>query len=124
MKAAIFDAPHQMHVGPWEEPTYGPDEVLIAVKAAGICAGDLYIYSGKNPYAEYPIIGGHEICGVVEATGSNVSQVAVDHLVVVEPFLSCGHCYPCRVGKPNCCANIQIIGVHRAGVSSDDNVEA
>jgi L-gulonate 5-dehydrogenase len=115
MKAAIFDAPRQMHVGPWEKPTYGPDEVLIAVKAAGICAGDLYIYSGKNPYTEYPIIGGHEICGVVEATGSNVSRVAVGQLVVVEPFLSCGHCYPCRVGKPNCCANIQIIGVHRAG---------
>jgi L-gulonate 5-dehydrogenase len=85
------------------------------VKAAGICAGDLYIYTGKNPYAKYPIIGGHEICGEVVATGSNVSGFEAGCLVVVEPFISCGHCYPCRVGKPNCCANLQIIGVHRAG---------
>src|SRR5213083_1817782 len=44
MKASIFDAPQKKHVGDWESPRPGPDEVLIAVKAAGICAGDLYIY--------------------------------------------------------------------------------
>jgi L-gulonate 5-dehydrogenase len=115
MKAAIFDAPHQMHVGEWKRAELGPDDVLVSVKAAGICAGDLYIYTGKNPYAKYPIIGGHEICGEVAATGSNVPGLEAGRLVVVEPFISCGHCYPCRVGKPNCCANLQIIGVHRAG---------
>jgi L-gulonate 5-dehydrogenase len=115
MKAAIFDAPHQMRIGFWEEPKSGADDVVISVEAAGICAGDLYIYSGKNPYTKYPVIGGHEICGIVKAKGSNVSQLAEGQLVVVEPFLSCGYCYPCRVGKPNCCANIQIIGVHQAG---------
>lgn len=115
MKAAIFDAPHQMHVGHWGNPEVGLDDVLVSVKAAGICAGDLYIYAGKNPYTKYPIIGGHEICGVVAGTGSNVTGLERGQLVVVEPFLSCGHCYPCRVGKPNCCANLQTIGVHRAG---------
>jgi len=115
MKAAIFDAPHQMHIGQWECPTPGPDDVLVSVKAAGICAGDLYIYWGKNPYAKYPIIGGHEICGAVEAVGSNVVRFKQGQLVVIEPFLSCGHCYPCRVGKPNCCEKIKIIGVHLAG---------
>jgi L-gulonate 5-dehydrogenase len=42
MKAAIFDAPHQMHVGHWGNPELGLDDVLVSVKAAGICAGDLY----------------------------------------------------------------------------------
>jgi 2-desacetyl-2-hydroxyethyl bacteriochlorophyllide A dehydrogenase len=115
MKAAIFDAPLQMHIGRWECPVPGPKEVLVSVKAAGICAGDLYIYSGKNPYTKYPVIGGHEICGTVEAVGSDVTRFKQGQLVVVEPFLSCGRCYPCRIGKPNCCANIQIIGVHLAG---------
>jgi L-gulonate 5-dehydrogenase len=115
MKAAIFDAPFRMHVGGWEQPAPGADEVLVAVKAAGICAGDMHIYSGKSPYAEFPIIGGHEICGTVERLGEQVSNFAAGQLVVVEPFLSCGTCYPCRIGKSNCCARLQIIGVHRPG---------
>jgi L-gulonate 5-dehydrogenase len=115
MKAAIFDAPREMRLTDWPTPAPGPDEVVIAVKAAGICAGDLYIYSGKNPYTQYPVIGGHEICGTVITAGKNVEPLDRNRLVVVEPFLSCGACYPCRVGKPNCCANLQIIGVHRPG---------
>ena len=115
MKAAIFDAPHEMRLGSWPTPEPGSEDVVMAVNAAGICAGDLYIYSGKNPYAQYPIIGGHEVCGAVVKVGSNVHTVAPGQLVVIEPFLSCGKCYPCRVGKPNCCANLQIVGVHRPG---------
>jgi len=90
MKAAIFDAPFRMHVGPWEQPVPGPDEVVVTVRAAGICAGDLHIYSGKSPYAQFPIIGGHEICGTVASLGEKVNGFAVGQLVVVEPFLSCG----------------------------------
>ena len=115
MKAAIFDAPFRMHVGFWEEPVPGPEEVVVAVKAAGICAGDMHIYAGKSPYAVFPIIGGHEICGAVASIGEKVRKFAFGQLVVVEPFLSCGVCYPCRIGKPNCCARLQIIGVHRPG---------
>jgi L-gulonate 5-dehydrogenase len=115
MKAAIFHAPHEMRLGSWPTPEPGSEDVVIAVNAAGICAGDLYIYSGKNPYAQYPIIGGHEVCGTVIKVGSNVRTVVPGQLVVIEPFLSCGKCYPCRVGKPNCCANLQIVGVHRPG---------
>jgi L-gulonate 5-dehydrogenase len=115
MKAAVFDAPQEMRLTEWPTPEPGPDEVLVAVKAAGICAGDLYIYSGKNPYTRYPVIGGHEICGTIVRAGKNVEPLDRNLLVVVEPFLSCGICYPCRVGKPNCCSNLQIIGVHQAG---------
>lgn len=115
MRAAIFDAPHRMRLAEWPTPEPGPDDVIVAISAAGICAGDLYIYSGKNPYTQYPIIGGHEICGTVAAAGANIKTFKKNQLVVIEPFLSCGSCYPCRIGKPNCCANLQIIGVHRAG---------
>lgn len=119
MKAAIFDAPQKMHVGDWETPRPAPYEVLVAVKAAGICAGDMYIYQGKNPYAAYPIIGGHEICGSVADVGANGRGLKAGQLVVVEPFLGCGTCYPCRIGKSNCCANLRIIGVHQAGGYAD-----
>jgi len=115
MRAAIMDAPHAMHVGDWKSPRPGPGEVLVAAQAAGICAGDMYFYLGKNPYAQYPQVCGHEVAGVVAELGAGVSGPAPGTQVVVEPFLGCGICYPCRIGKSNCCANLQIIGVHRPG---------
>jgi 2-desacetyl-2-hydroxyethyl bacteriochlorophyllide A dehydrogenase len=115
MRAAVFHAPGDIRVGDWPTPTPGPGEVVVAVAATGICAGDMYIYQGKNPYAAYPIIGGHEIAGVIAQVGGGVSGLSAGDPVVVEPFLSCGKCYPCRIGKGNCCAKLQIIGIHRAG---------
>ncbi len=115
MRAAIMHAPFHMEIGTWETPRPGPGEVLISVRAAGICAGDLYFYLGKNPYAVYPQICGHEIAGLVAEVGEGVTGLDPGMPVVVEPFLGCGTCYPCRIGKSNCCARLQIIGVHRPG---------
>jgi L-gulonate 5-dehydrogenase len=115
MKAAIFEAPQTMSVGERRTPEPRPGEVLVAVKATGICAGDMYIYQGRNPYATYPIVGGHEISGVVAGVGEGVVGWRTGEAVVVEPFIGCGKCYPCRVGKSNCCAQLQIIGMHRDG---------
>jgi L-gulonate 5-dehydrogenase len=115
MRAVIFDAVHSAQVGAWQSPVAGPDDVIVRNAAVGICAGDMYIYQGKNPYARMPIIGGHEICGVVSQVGAHVTAVAPGQLVVVEPFIGCGRCYACRVGKSNCCSALSIIGVHRPG---------
>ncbi len=115
MKATIFDGPNSMRVGAWDMPVAGPGEVIVQTRAIGICAGDMYIFQGKNPYAKYPIIGGHEIAGQIVEVDPGVNGLSAGEQVVVEPFLGCGTCYPCRIGKPNCCANLQIIGIHRAG---------
>jgi L-gulonate 5-dehydrogenase len=115
MKAAIITAPYEMTIGqlPVGEPGVG--QVLVKVTAAGICAGDMYIYQGKNPYAAYPLVGGHEVSGVVAALGEGIDGPAPGIPVVVEPFIGCGRCYPCRVGKSNCCAQLEVIGVHHPG---------
>jgi L-gulonate 5-dehydrogenase len=101
------------------KPRPGPGEALVRVKAAGLCAGDLYIYTGKNPYVSYPRIGCHEIVGEVAAYGEGASGPAVGARVCVDPFIGCGKCYPCRIGKRNCCANLSIVGVHRDGGFAD-----
>ncbi len=123
MRAAIMNAPFDMVVGGWDTPRPGPGEVLVSVGAAGICAGDLYFYLGKNPYAVYPQICGHEIAGVVESVGEGVARgpdgIEPGQAVVVEPFIGCGKCYPCRVGKSNCCMKLRIIGVHQPGGYAD-----
>ena len=119
MQAAVFDQPLSIKVESRERPEPRAGEALIKVDAAGLCAGDFYIYMGKNPYVTYPRIGGHEIAGRVEKLGPNTDGPSVGTPVVVEPFIGCGKCYPCRVGKSNCCANLQIIGVHREGGFAD-----
>ncbi len=115
MKAAIFDAPRALRIDEWATPQPGPGDVVVRSRAVGICAGDMYIWQGKNPYARYPVIGGHEIAGIVHAMGSSVSGLNEGDLVVIEPFIGCGACYACRSGKPNCCKSLQIIGVHEPG---------
>ena len=115
MRALVMPAPGVAEVREVPTPEPGTGEVRVKVAAAGICAGDLYIYKGVNPYAAYPCIAGHEMAGTVEALGEGVSGWKVGERVVVEPFLGCGTCYPCRVGKSNCCASLQILGIHRPG---------
>lgn len=115
MRAAIMQAPHDMEVGQWDTPRPGPGEVLVEVAASGICAGDMYFYLGKNPYAVYPQICGHEIAGTVVEVGEGVTTVEPGAAVAVEPFIGCGQCYPCRIGKSNCCTNLVILGVHKPG---------
>jgi len=119
MRAVIMNAPKSIETGTWQTPTPRPGEVLISVGAAGICAGDLYFFQGKNPYAVYPQICGHEIAGTITEVGEGVEGLRPGMQVVVEPFIGCGKCYPCRVGKSNCCANLRIIGVHFPGGYAD-----
>lgn len=115
MQAAVFDAPFELNLQDLGRPQPKPGEALVRVEAAGLCAGDLYIYLGKNPYVSYPRVGGHEIAGRVASLGPDTAGPSIGTEVVIEPFIGCGKCYPCRIGKPNCCANLQIIGVHREG---------
>ena len=110
-----MDAPGRVRVGAWATPRAAPGAVVVRVGATGVCAGDLYLYKGVNPYASYPVIGGHEIAGTVHELGEGVRELEVGGRVVVEPFIGCGHCYACRAGKANCCAHLEIIGVHRPG---------
>lgn len=115
MRAAVFDAPFSVQVRQQSVPQPKSGEALIRVGATGVCAGDLYIYLGKNPYASYPRVGGHEIAGTVVGLGPDTNGPAIGSRVVVEPFIGCGTCYPCRIGKPNCCANLRIVGIHCDG---------
>jgi L-gulonate 5-dehydrogenase len=119
MRAAIFDAVGAIRLGDVPEPVAKPGEALVRVRATGLCAGDLYIFTGKNPYVSYPRIGGHEIAGEIVARGDDRSGFAIGSRVCVDPFIGCSHCYPCRIGKRNCCANLTIIGVHRDGGFAD-----
>lgn len=85
---------------------------LIDICSVGLCGTDYHIFEGKHPFLEYPRVIGHELSGRI---ASHVDGFAKGELVVINPYLSCGTCHSCRRGKPNCCANIEVLGVHRDG---------
>lgn len=114
MNALVCAAPGQLVMERRPVPTRARDEVLIRVRRVGVCGTDMHIYRGTQPYLAYPRVMGHELSGeVVEAPeGSTLVQ---GEAVYVMPYLSCGDCAACRKAKPNCCMNIQVLGVHRDG---------
>ncbi|TXT56124.1 MAG: Sorbitol dehydrogenase [Candidatus Thorarchaeota archaeon] len=98
-----------------EEPRPGRNEVLIEVKAAGICGTDLHIKQDHSFYTP-PVVLGHEYSGVVIETGSDVSEVQVGDRVVSPATAYCGQCYQCKTGHMNRCTakNKRILGVSLA----------
>ena len=115
MLEVLVRAPNALEVRQGSLPEPGPGEVVIHVSRAGICGSDIHILHGSNPFAVYPRIIGHEFAGTVTALGEGVSTLAVGDHVVVDPVVSCGRCYPCRIGRSNVCANLAVMGVHRDG---------
>lgn len=115
MAAIAVEAPHRLAIRDDADVQVGPGEVLVAVRRAGICGSDMHILHGSNPFARYPRVIGHEMAGMVEAVGEGVAHVIPGDHVVIDPVVSCGRCYPCRVGRPNVCAALEVFGVHRDG---------
>ncbi|ARY90266.1 MULTISPECIES: zinc-binding alcohol dehydrogenase family protein [Lacticaseibacillus] len=92
-------------------------DVLIKVKAVGICGSDNHIYHGENPFATLPRVMGHEFVGEVVETGEAVSSVAVGDHAVIEPinYPEGGKDYAVRQGMPNVSAQLKVLGVHVDG---------
>jgi 2-desacetyl-2-hydroxyethyl bacteriochlorophyllide A dehydrogenase len=99
-------------------PTRQPGEVLLRVKRVGVCGTDLHIFTGHQPYLDYPRVMGHELSGIVEEAEPDTGLAPGD-TVYVMPYLSCGDCIACRQGKTNCCTRIQVMGVHRDGAFTE-----
>ncbi|HEJ9097344.1 TPA: Zn-dependent oxidoreductase [Serratia odorifera] len=119
MHSVVIEQPGELVIQQRALPHPAADEVRVKVKFAGICGSDVHIYHGHNPFARYPRVIGHEFFGVIDAVGSEVSDTRLGERVSIDPVVSCGHCYPCSVGRPNVCTSLQVIGVHRDGGFSD-----
>lgn len=118
MKAAQIVRPGHGIVTTVQEPIPGADDVLIKVRAAGICGTDLHIFKGEYE-AEYPIIPGHEFSGEVVAVGANVTNFKVGDRVTADPNIPCNRCAYCQRNEPNQCKNLRAIGVTRSGAFAD-----
>ena len=116
MKAIKLAEPWNISCVEMEKPTPKEGEALIKVVAAGICGSDIGAFRGTNGLVSYPRVIGHELAGIVESIPeNNKNGIKVGDRVVVDPYLYCGHCYPCSIGRTNCCTDLKVLGVHVDG---------
>lgn len=118
VRAVRFHGVGDLRVEEVPDPTAGPDEVLIAPAAVGICGTDAHILHGDYP-ARAPVTLGHEVAGRVVATGPGVTAPEIGTLVAVEPHRYCGACTYCRRGMEHMCLHKEAFGVHLDGGMAD-----
>lgn len=111
MKALVLEEVRGLHIRDVPMPIPGPDDVLIQVKACGICGSDVHGYDGSTGRRIPPIIMGHEAAGVVVEVGSEVTAFAPGDRVTFDSTVSCGACPFCAAGEVNLCDNRQVLGV-------------
>jgi len=114
MNALICTKPGTFDYIEREKPVLQPGHAILKVRNIGICGTDLHAYRGTQPYFTYPRILGHELAAeLIEADGAE-AFVPGEALTFI-PYFNCGKCIACRNGKPNCCADIKVFGVHIDG---------
>ena len=111
MKALVLENLRDLQLRDVPEPELGSNDVLIQVKACGICGSDVHGYDGSTGRRIPPIIMGHEAAGIVVRVGSDVSTVGVGDRVTFDSTVSCGTCSFCRTGDVNLCDSRQVLGV-------------
>ncbi len=114
MKAIVYDAPRSFAYSDVREPSPAEDEVLIRVKACGLCGTDLHIHEGEFA-PRFPLIPGHEFTGEIAGTGSAVAGWRAGDRVVANCNRACGHCFHCRRGQPLRCESLVAYGIQVDG---------
>ena len=117
MKSVMLDRPGVIRIADNAVPKADYGMAVIKVIAAGVCGSDIGAFRGTNKLVTYPRVIGHEIVGEIVAISEdeNTKNLKCGDIVVVDPYLYCGHCYPCSIGRTNCCDNLRVLGVHVDG---------
>lgn len=114
MKAFFIDQPRVGTVRETDIPVPADDEILVEVKAAGLCGTDVHIYKGEY-FGVYPRIPGHEFSGVVAGVGKNITKFKVGQHVAADPNIFCEACNACKENRQNFCEDLKVVGVTRHG---------
>lgn len=111
MQALLLSEYRKLELADVPLPSLAADEILLHVKACGICGSDVHGYDGSSGRRRPPIIMGHEAAGTIAAVGSAVTDWHIGDAVTFDSTLYCGHCAFCRRGEVNLCDNRQVFGV-------------
>lgn len=111
MKALLLSEYKKLDLTEMPIPVIGPEDVLIKVKACGICGSDIHGYDGSTGRRIPPLVMGHEASGEIAEIGKGVKGWAIGDRVTFDSTVSCGNCYFCHRGEINLCENRQVLGV-------------
>jgi 2-desacetyl-2-hydroxyethyl bacteriochlorophyllide A dehydrogenase len=114
MQVIVCEEPGRLAFKEQGKPEIKEGYAQIRIKRIGICGTDLHAFEGTQPYFSYPRVLGHELSGELVETGGAQGFQKGD-IVTFIPYFNCGSCIACRSGKPNCCAKINVCGVHIDG---------
>ena len=116
MRSAKLIAPRKIELVTEDRPKIkDAHEVLVQVKAVGICGTDLHVFNGYRDDVQFPRVMGHELSGVVTETGSVVKKHKVGDRVMLDPVIACGTCPICQRGYRNVCYSVRCFGVQADG---------
>jgi L-iditol 2-dehydrogenase len=111
MKALVLEEYNQLTYKEMPEPQFGPDDVLVQVKASGICGSDVHGMDGSTGRRIPPLIMGHEAAGIITQVGSDVKKYHPGQRVTFDSTVYCGKCFFCRRGDINLCDHRRVLGV-------------
>jgi L-iditol 2-dehydrogenase len=111
LKALIYTKPYTLEYADFPDPSVGDDDVLVRVRACGICGSDVHGFTGKTGRRIPPLIMGHEAAGVIEGLGKNVRDYKKGDRVCFDSTVYCNKCEACRAGLFNRCDKRQVLGV-------------
>jgi L-iditol 2-dehydrogenase len=111
MKALLLKEYCRLEIADMPAPEIGDDEVLVRVRACGICGSDVHGYDGSSGRRIPPLVMGHEASGIVAKAGRNVGHVQEGDRVTFDSTVYCGDCFFCRRGQINLCDNRNVLGV-------------
>ena len=120
MKAIVYTGPGQVQlVDDWPEPECGPGDVVVQMRAVGLCGSDLSVYDGHRDLPSLPWVMGHEGGGDVVAAGHQVDPSRIGQRVVIEPNVSCSTCAACHAGTTSDCRQRRILGMNAPGILAE-----
>jgi L-iditol 2-dehydrogenase len=114
MKALLLTAPSKLEYVDFSDPKPAEDEVVVRVRACGICGSDIHGWDGSSGRRNPPLIMGHEASGEVVSTGPRVTKWRAGDRVTFDSTIYCGACRFCREGQVNLCENRRVVGVSPA----------
>lgn len=114
MKALLLTAPSRLEFTEFPEPLLGEDDVLVRVRACGICGSDIHGWDGSSGRRNPPLIMGHEASGEITRVGPRVAKWRAGDRVTFDSTLYCGSCDYCRAGQGNLCDRRRVVGVSPA----------
>jgi 2-desacetyl-2-hydroxyethyl bacteriochlorophyllide A dehydrogenase len=115
LRQILLNAPGELVERQVPVPKSAGENALVRIRRVGVCGSDFHALAGHHPAYTYPRVLGHELAGEVVEVGTNQAGLKVGDRCAIDPYVNCGVCAPCKLGRTNCCERLNVLGIHVDG---------